>query len=90
MKGAGFCLLYQGFYYIEVYYIKSRVNTRIIWASHHCNKNNFDFSITHRDFFVSLALRKEWNLESPELLGQQNPSRHTIFFFTKRYINCLL
>ena len=25
MKGAGFCLLYQGFYYIEVYYIESRV-----------------------------------------------------------------
>ena len=25
MKGAGFCLLYQGFYYIKVYYIKSRV-----------------------------------------------------------------
>ena len=27
MKGAGFCLLYQGFYYIKVYYIKSRVYT---------------------------------------------------------------
>ena len=26
MKGAGFCLLYQGFYYIEVYYIESRVH----------------------------------------------------------------
>ena len=25
IKGAGFCLLYQGFYYIEVYYIESRV-----------------------------------------------------------------
>ena len=25
MKGAGFCLLFQGFYYIEVYYIESRV-----------------------------------------------------------------
>ena len=25
MKGAGFCLLYQGFYYIKVYYIKARV-----------------------------------------------------------------
>ena len=25
MKGAGFCLLYRVFYYIEVYYIKARV-----------------------------------------------------------------
>ena len=30
MKGAGFCLLYQGFYYIEVYYIESRVYLKYV------------------------------------------------------------
>ena len=37
----------------------------------------------HTGIFMSLALRKKWNLESPELLDQQNPSRHTIFFLYK-------
>ena len=40
----------------------------------------------HTGIFLFLALRKEWNLESPELLGQQNASRHTIFFSLQRGI----
>ena len=31
MKGAGFCLLYQGFYYKEVYYIEPRVYIKILY-----------------------------------------------------------
>ena len=34
-------------------------------------------------FLSHLPSGKKWNLESPELLGQQNPSRHTIFFLYK-------
>ena len=48
MKGAGFCLLYQGFYYIEVYYIESWVYSWLLSAT----SSIFHPNMQHPKFYI--------------------------------------